>query len=118
MPFIFVYGTLKRGGLNHGHLRGQRFAGCARTRPEFRLYELDGFPGLVPTPEDGRSIQGEIWEVDLPCLARLDEFEGVGAGLYAREPIGLLPPDDSHPVEAYLFLGSVAGRRDLGINYA
>jgi gamma-glutamylaminecyclotransferase len=117
MPLIFVYGTLKRGGSNHRFLEGQRFLGAARTRPLFRLFELDGYPGMVAAPEGGRSIEGEIWEVDPSCLGRLDELEGVGHGLYAREPISLLPPHGGLSVETYLFLGRTDGRRELGTSY-
>jgi gamma-glutamylcyclotransferase (GGCT)/AIG2-like uncharacterized protein YtfP len=118
MTPVFVYGTLKTGGANHSFLTGQRLLGAGCTRPEFRLHELDGYPGMVRGPAPGRSIGGEIWEVDPDCLARLDELEGVGSGLYARESIVLLPPNDALPVEAYLYLGTVAGRRELGTTYA
>jgi gamma-glutamylaminecyclotransferase len=118
MQSVFVYGTLKRGGSNHALLAGQRLIGPARTRPEFKLYELDGYPGLVRVAAEGRSIGGELWAVDDPCLAALDELEGTGSGLYAREPIGLLPPLEGAHAQAYLYLPSVAGRRDLGTDYA
>jgi gamma-glutamylaminecyclotransferase len=118
MTRIFVYGTLKTGGSNHDFLAGQRLLGAGRTRPEFRLHELDGYPGMIRSPAQGRSIEGEIWEVDPHCLARLDDLEGVGSGLYSREAIALLPPGDTLPVEAYLYLGTVAGRRELGTAYA
>jgi gamma-glutamylcyclotransferase (GGCT)/AIG2-like uncharacterized protein YtfP len=114
---VFVYGTLKRGGSNHRLLSGQRFVGVARTRPEFRLYELDGYPGMVRGPGPGRSIEGELWEVDPPCLERLDDLEGLGTGLYAREPILLLPPHDGTPVQTYVYLRAVDGRTDLGEGY-
>ena len=117
MQDIFVYGTLKRGGSNHRYLAGQSLVGPARTRPEFGLYELDGYPGMVRMIAGGRSIAGEIWKVDTGCLAALDELEGVGEGLYARVAIGLLPPHDRAAVETYLYLPSVAGRRDLGTQF-
>lgn len=113
MPHIFVYGTLKRGGENHRVLAGQRFVGEARTAPAFRLYLLDGYPGMVPAA-DGREIRGEVWEVDPACLERLDELEGTAAGLYARMPVRLAPPHDALAAETYLYRRSVAGRADLG----
>jgi gamma-glutamylaminecyclotransferase len=118
MTPVFVYGTLKNGAGNHRFLAGQRLLGAGRTRPEFRLYELGGYPGMVAAPAGGRSIEGEIWEVDRECLVRLDELEGVGLGLYARTPVILLPPHDAAPVQTYLYLGNVAGRRELGTRYA
>ena len=113
MPAVFVYGTLKRGGENAGSLAGQRYLGEARTLPEYRLYGLDGYPGMVAASEGGLSIAGEIWEVDAACLARLDELEGVAVGLYARRPIALLPPYQELAVQTYVYLRSVAGRTEL-----
>ena len=113
MPLVFVYGTLKRGESNHHYLAGQRFVGRARSRPAYRLFELEGFPGLVAAPRDGRSVEGEIWEVDQKCLGLLDDLEGTASGVYARLSIPLLPPHDALEVEGYLYLGSVEGRREL-----
>ncbi len=115
MSLIFVYGTLKRGGSNHHHLEDQRFVATARTQPAFYLYELEGYPGLVPAGDGGgRSIAGEIWDVDAACLARLDLLEGIAENVYARAPIPLLPPHDQTPVLGYLYQRSVANRRELG----
>jgi gamma-glutamylaminecyclotransferase len=116
MPHVFVYGTLKRGGENHRLLAGQRFVGEARTEPAFRLYQLDGYPGMVAAT-GGLSITGELWEVDGPCLERLDELEGTAVGLYARVPVRLLPPHERTEAETYLCLQSMAGRRDLGTRF-
>jgi gamma-glutamylaminecyclotransferase len=116
MTSIFVYGTLKSGGSNHRFLAGQRLVGTARTEPAFRLYQLDGYPGMVGAP-GGLSIEGEIWEVDAAALERLDELEGTAVGLYRRVPIHLLPPHHLLEVETYLCLQSMAGRRDLGTRF-
>jgi gamma-glutamylaminecyclotransferase len=113
MPHVFVYGTLKRGGKNHQVIAGQRFVGAARTEPAFRLHQLDGYPGMV-RGSPGLSIEGELWEVDPTCLARLDDLEGTGEGLYAREPVRLLPPHDAVAAETYLYRRGTEGRADLG----
>ena len=110
---LFVYGTLKRGGSNHRFLAGQKFLGAAHTVAGFTLYALDGYPGLVRAP-DAAGVTGELWAVDAACLAKLDEFEGVDEGLYARETIALAPPFAATPAEAYVYLRSVAGRTHLG----
>jgi gamma-glutamylaminecyclotransferase len=111
---VFVYGTLKRGGENHGYLAGQTFLGNARTRPGFRLYHLKGYPGLVRDPADQQGVAGEVWGVTGKALATLDVFEGVPEGLYQRVPIDLQPPFDRATVTAYLYLHDVAGRPLLG----
>jgi gamma-glutamylaminecyclotransferase len=116
MTHVFVYGTLKRGGTNHQAIAGQRFVGPARTAPAFRLFLLDGYPGLV-AGAPGLSIEGELWEVDAACLARLDELEGVEEGLYARVPLPLLAPHAGIAAETYLYRRSIEGRTDLGSRF-
>jgi gamma-glutamylcyclotransferase (GGCT)/AIG2-like uncharacterized protein YtfP len=112
---VFVYGTLKRGGTNHSLLLGQRFVAIGHTRPVYKLYSLNAYPALIEvTAENGRSIEGEIWQVDPTCLARLDELEGVEHGIYARVPIALLPPNDTINVESYIYLRSIVGRSEIG----
>jgi gamma-glutamylaminecyclotransferase len=111
---IFVYGTLKRGGLNHHFLAGQRFAGEARTAPGFRLYDLGGYPGMVTQPDDTEGVIGEVWEVDSDALVQLDALEGLAEGLYRREPVPLLSPFADRGVEAYLYPHDTTGRRAIG----
>jgi len=114
MALIFVYGTLKRGDENHHFLAGQKFVGEARTTPGFRLFEVGGYPGMVPHAGDRDGVAGEVWSVDAECLARLDELEGLAEGLYQRRAMSLLPPFADQELEAYFYLRSVAGRTDLG----
>ena len=117
---LFVYGTLKRGGSNHGWLEGQIFLGPARTAPGFTLYSLGKYPGLVADAADRDGVVGELWSVDAACLARLDAFEGVPEGLYVREPARLakLPPGvsaaDAGRAELYRYLRKVNPRNRLG----
>lgn len=114
MHLIFVYGTLKRGCKNHAQMAGQTYLADARSGAGYRLYDLGDYPGLVPDENDRDGVLGEIWSVDEAALRRLDQFEGIDEGLYARRPIVLNPPHDALPVDAYLFLGSVHGRPALG----
>ncbi len=108
---VFVYGTLKRGGSNHGWLDGQTYVGDARTVPGFRLYVVADYPGLVATPEDQVGVTGEVWSVDTAALARLDELEGVAEKLYRRAPLPLLAPFAEQTVEGYYYLRNIRGRR-------
>ncbi|MCR6656153.1 MAG: gamma-glutamylcyclotransferase [Opitutus sp.] len=111
---IFVYGTLKRGCSNHAQLADQTYLGEARTAPGYRMYQLSGYPGLVPDPTATESVHGEIWSVTDAALQQLDAFEGVPEGLYRREPVRLLPPFDAQPVHTYIYAGSILGRTPLG----
>ncbi len=120
---VFVYGTLKRGGSNHARLADQRFLGPARTAPGFALYSMGEYPGLVADPADLDGVHGELWAVDAPALARLDAFEGVDEGLYARVHIPLSAWPETVPASSpphawvYLYLRDLEGRPKLGDNW-
>jgi len=112
---LFVYGTLKRGDVRAPLLAGQTFLGEARTAARYRLFNTGDYPALVdagPLGVAGRSILGELWQVDADCLARLDEEEGVDEGLYARRTVALIEP--AEPAESYFFLLPVNGLPDCG----
>jgi gamma-glutamylaminecyclotransferase len=93
---VFVYGTLLRGESNHRLLAKARFVGEGRTRPEFRLHHLGGFPALVAGGV--HAVEGEVYEVDEATLAALDALEG-HPRFYRRVPISM---EDGASVEAYL----------------
>ncbi|MBS0662768.1 MAG: gamma-glutamylcyclotransferase [Verrucomicrobia bacterium] len=112
MSLIFVYGTLKRGGSNHRQLAGQKFVGHACTVPGYRLFLLEGYPGMVPWPADQTGVVGEVWEVADSALPQLDAFEGVPEGLYRRERVLLQSPHQT--ADAYLYARSIEGRPDVG----
>lgn len=111
---VFVYGTLKRHGSNHHFLAGQTLVGEARTVPGFRLYDLGGYPGMVPHAADRDGVTGEIWKIDTACLRRLDALEGLAEELYRRETVPLLSPHAELQVEAYLFARPLDGHREIG----
>lgn len=63
---------------------------------------------------------GELWAVDAPALARLDAFEGVDEGLYARVPAPLsawpqnIPAAEAGRACMYLYLRDISGRPWIG----
>jgi gamma-glutamylaminecyclotransferase len=115
---VFVYGTLKRGLSNHGWLRGQTFLGEAQTEPDYRLYKLGGYPGMVRVADGaGLAIRGEVWEVDEAGLAGLDMLEGVLEGEYALAPIQLEGEWAGRGVQCYVYLRSVTGCREAGAEW-
>jgi gamma-glutamylaminecyclotransferase len=114
MTRVFVYGTLKRGGSNHGFLDGQRYVGDARTTPGVVLYAVADYPGMVRSADGTGIVTGEVWEVDDACLQRLDALEGIDQRLYVREPIALEAPFASQPVETYFYLRSIDGLTPIG----
>ena len=111
---IFVYGSLKRGHALHALLQGQLYLGDAVTQPLYRLFDLGSYPGLVEWP-DGLGICGEVYQVDLDCLRRLDEAEGVYERLYARRRIYLQTEFEGRDVYAWFWLRTTAGLRDCSV---
>ena len=113
---IFVYGSLKKGYALHHLLEDQRRLPDASTRPLYCLFDLGSYPGLIEWPE-GLEIFGEVYEINLPCLQRLDEAEGVDEGLYARRSIELQTEGDSPLVYAWFWLGPISGLRVCGLSW-
>ena len=79
---VFVYGSLKRGQVNHGQLQGCAWQGEAELNG-LALYDLGPFPMAIPADPEAR-LWGEIYSVDAEQLARLDHFEGAPR-LYERQ---------------------------------
>lgn len=103
---IFVYGTLRKGEGNNGLLKGSTYLGMGVTLPEYEMYNLGHFPGVV----DGglTSIVGEVYEVDEETLRRLDRLESHPA-LYTRTPLTLAGDTAGMEVEMYVFNLPVKG---------
>jgi gamma-glutamylcyclotransferase (GGCT)/AIG2-like uncharacterized protein YtfP len=81
---LFVYGSLKRGGLHHDELAavGAVFVGEAQTLPGYRLESLGEYlalvaviPPVAPT-QATQTVPGELFEVPESQLPALDAFEG------------------------------------------
>lgn len=95
--YLFVYGTLKRGGPLHPNLEKEIFVKEDTTYPNFTMLDLGAFPGLLP--QGNTSIHGEIYLVDKEFLEILDFVEGVDEKIYIRTRI----PTKSYQ-EVYLYL--------------
>ncbi len=105
MNYLFVYGTLKRGGSRHWILEDFSFLGRAKAK-NFALYDLGPYPAMVP--EDG-VVYGEVYEVPEEILRDLDWVEGVPF-LYRRELIEVVFEDGlSLKAWAYIYNGNVKG---------
>lgn len=83
---VFVYGTLLSGEANHPLLATAKRLAEARTLAAFELYDLGSFPGLVAG--GATAVAGEVYEVDAPTLAALDELED-HPGYYQRTEVVL-----------------------------
>lgn len=73
---VFVYGTLKSGGMVRGldGFPGASIVGKAKTTyPDYNMLDLGSFPAVV---KGTKHIQGEVWEVDDQTMEELDMIEG------------------------------------------
>lgn len=69
---VAVYGTLKRGGSNHGFLRGARYLGTDRL-VSIALYDLGPYPAA--RLEKSQGVDVEIYAVTPRSLSLLDQLE-------------------------------------------
>lgn len=108
MAHVFVYGTLRRGGVNHHVLAGvgARWVANARTAEKRTVIDLGPYPALLARDEarDAAPIEGELFEVDDDGIEAIDAFEGV-PDLYRRERIGVVTEAGPADAWAYVFAG-------------
>lgn len=88
---VFVYGTLLRGQSNHLLLAQARFLGAARTKEVYALY-IHVYPKVI-RDEQVSQILGELYLVDGPTLARLDDLED-HPFMYRREQVTVIMDDE------------------------
>ena len=82
---IFVYGTLKKGGVLHSNLDGCTYHGIDRV-PNFTMFKVGWFPAIKPTEDARECVYGEVYEINKSTLSKLDEIEGKGV-LYERSTV-------------------------------
>jgi gamma-glutamylcyclotransferase (GGCT)/AIG2-like uncharacterized protein YtfP len=109
---LFAYGTLKDPDFL-ASVVGPR-AQCrliGRGTIPGRLYDVGAYPALRPGAGPGDGVPGVLWEIDGDdALARLDEFEDVAGGVYARARCDVRMDDGrSEPAWVYVYALSVDG---------
>jgi pyruvate carboxylase len=106
LPYLFVYGTLRRGCDNeYARLLAERGEFVATANVTGRLYDFGLYPGARPAND---SVTGEIFQIDESLLANLDEYEG---SEYERAAVSA-KLDDGRTIECwiYWYVGSDTGR--------
>ena len=84
LDLVFVYGTLRCGGVNHYLLKGAMLCGGHVTPARYRMLHLGAYPGVV---EGGATaIVGEVYRVTRRQFAALDRLEAYPR-LYDRKLI-------------------------------
>jgi len=106
---VAVYGSLRKGLGNHHVIKDGELLGEFKTKPEYSLYSLGGFPGLKQEGET--SVVMEVYKVDDSTLKRVNRLEGYDPNsednsFYDRVSI------DTPYGEAYtfIFVPSIEGR--------
>ena len=83
--FVIVYGTLKKGGSLHGHMKDAEYIEDVEVSG-FRMYDTGfGYPAVVESAE--HSFYGELYKVSEDILTRLDRVESVESGLFKRKMV-------------------------------
>lgn len=116
MATLFVYGTLKKGFSAHRILKQApaAFLGEAKTKPEYHLYDVGSFPGIIIDATSDGGVHGELYQVPEAAFKNLDRYECVSTGLFRRDEIEL---EDGTKAYAYIFNSNVenAVKIDEGI---
>lgn len=97
---LLVYGTLKRGECRNHVLRGETYLKDVKTLPHYKLLNLGSYPGLVRVENDGRAVEGELYEVHTPLKEMLDRIEG-SPNLFRLEEVEI--DGEEGPVYCYFF---------------
>jgi gamma-glutamylcyclotransferase (GGCT)/AIG2-like uncharacterized protein YtfP len=113
---LFVYGTLRSGGRNHGWIRRTLPEGSTLAYCPGRLFQLpgQGYPAMVPAPEPQPGPPGPGWIVgefigyeDDQALENavqdLDPLEDVDGGLFQRR-LSLVVLDSGHRYTAWVYV--------------
>ena len=81
MRYVFVYGTLRKGGQRH-RPRGRQARIAAPTllgavALPGELYDFGTYPGMIAGSADKSLVWGDVYEVDDRLVPVLDEIERV-----------------------------------------
>lgn len=106
---VFVYGTLMKGRRNHeAFLKNSRFIGKG-VLEGYALYDLGSYPGIKEN-SDGK-VKGELYEIDIVTLERLNCLEGEGILYKLKEAPILIGKDNTINAYIYEYLGDVKDNR-------
>lgn len=71
---IFVYGTLRKGGVANHLMGDSTWLGSAKLSGQ--LFKIDWYPGAIYQPESSSRVIGDLYEVSNQKLQELDDYEG------------------------------------------
>ena len=102
--YVFVYGTLKRGGGLNSYLNAGEFISDGKLDNNFTLFVPDyngGFPMLTEEPSE-QVCEGELFKIPKQLFNILDRVEGVPS-LYVRKTVDV-NLDNGSTVKAHTYI--------------
>ncbi|MGJ7580158.1 gamma-glutamylcyclotransferase family protein [Variovorax sp. RHLX14] len=115
--FVFVYGTLRRGGSNDIERRHPDARYVASAHISATLHDLGAYPGAVLDESTGdarRMVRGEIYRIDESIERALDILEEVaedGSGEYLKRRVDVKTSSAEYSCLIYeISLSRVEGR--------
>lgn len=107
MVKVFVYSTsmMQKNRYHQYYLQGQTYLGNGWIEG-YQKYCLGGLDGILP--EEGKRVQGEVYEMDPKALARLDFFHNTDSAFTRKMVEVQLENNEKLSVETYIWNGSVA----------
>lgn len=97
---IFTYGSLKKGFFNHHVVEDSRFIMKTTTEEKYDMVSFGLYPAVKESVKN-KLIQGELYEVNVNILNRIDYIESNGY-YYQRKLIMVNGYD--HPVWMYFII--------------
>ena len=107
MPYLFVYGTLRKGVVNKFSTMLSRcawYTGAGGVQG--RLYRVAHYPALVPSDREDAWVRGDVYTVDheVALLRILDTYEGLTAPREFRRTTTTVRLDSGQLIEAWVYV--------------
>jgi gamma-glutamylcyclotransferase (GGCT)/AIG2-like uncharacterized protein YtfP len=74
---LFVYGTLRKGGVSANYLEGQQLMHQNLSLSGFAMYDAGWYPFVIPAGPES-FIMGDVYEVEKSMMPALGSYEGGG----------------------------------------
>lgn len=112
---LFVYGTLRRGEVNHAPFLGGRFTAVLPARLDDHVRCVGSHGYFVVRPQAGAEVKGELFFLEPACdrttLEGCDRLEEIPVGQlqgawYARRIVTVWA--DGNPYQAWIYLDAAA----------
>ncbi|MFW6347834.1 MAG: gamma-glutamylcyclotransferase family protein [Cyclonatronaceae bacterium] len=104
---LFVYGTLRRGGQNHGLLEGADFFYTTRIEG-YMMWSFGSYPAIVPARASQRPetsyITAELYGLDAALLARIDRLEAYHGPEHPQNLYERIRATDVSGQQAFLYV--------------